>query len=100
MFTRKVEKFWDDNKAVICFVGGTCLVIAGSRYLKHMKQLNKLNHLVKDGSVSIMRKVIDPMFPDDMPISEIKAALDKIDGAQYQDALVSLVNGKKTLYIR
>lgn len=96
----KVEKIWDENKGVICLVGGACLVIGGSRYLRHIRHLNALDNMVKDGSISLMRKVVDPMFPDNMPISEIKAGLDKIEGAKYYDALVAVVNGQRTIYIR
>lgn len=100
MLKKKIEKVWKDHKGVICFVGGTALVIVGSRYLKHIKKLNVLNHLVQKEDITILSKVKLPMFPDDMPIPEIKAALDKIEGAKYADALVALVDGKKTLYIR
>jgi len=100
MFTKKVEKIWEDNKEVICLVGGACLIIVGSKYLKHMKRLSTLNHLIKKEEIMVMKKAVDPRFPNDMPISEIKEALDKITGAQYSDALVTFVDGKRTLYVR
>lgn len=96
----KVEKIWDENKGVICFVGGICLVVVGSKYLKHIKKLNALDKSVKNGSVSLLTKVVNPRFSDDMPIPEIKAALDKIEGAMYTDALVAWVDGHKYIYIR
>ena len=100
MLERKIEKVWEDNKEIICIVGGACLVIAGSRYLKNMKKLNALNHLIKKKEVMIMREAIKPRFPYNMPITEIKAALDKIEGAKYSDALATFVDGKHTIYIR
>jgi len=100
MFTEKVEKIWEDNKEVICIVGGVCLVIAGSKYLRHMKRLNTLNHLIKKEQVMIMRQVAKPMFPNDMPIPEIKAALDKMGGTKYMDAIVATVDGRQTIYVR
>lgn len=100
MFIKKVEEIWENNKEVICIVGGVCLVIAGSKYLKHMKRLNSINHLIKKEDAHIMVKTIVPMFPNDMPIPEIKAGLDKIEGAKYSDALIAFVNGKTTIFIR
>lgn len=99
MFTRKVEKIWEDNKEVICFVGGVCLIIVGSKYLKHMKKLNSLNHLIKEKEVMVMRKAVNPILPRNMPIPEIKVALDKIEGATYFDALVARVDGKQYIYM-
>lgn len=100
MFTEKVEDFWEKNKVTICLLGGACLVIAGSKSLRHIKKLNALHNMINDGSISVMKRVVRPLFPNDMPISEIKAALDKIEGAEYADALVTFVEGKRTIYIR
>ena len=100
MLKKKIEKVWEDHKGVICFVGGTALVIVGGRYLKHLKKLNAIDHLLKSKQVMMMQKVIEPMFPNEMPIPEIKAALDKIEGAKYFDALAANVNGKGIIFIR
>lgn len=41
-----------------------------------------------------------PMFPDTMPLSEIKEALSKIDGAVVQEAIVTTVNGIQSIIVR
>lgn len=100
MFTNKVEKVWNEHKGIICFVGGTALVIVGGRYLKHLKKLSALNHLVQKEGTAILTDVKLPMFPNNMPIPEIKAALDKIEGAKYFDALAATFNGENIIFIR
>ena len=100
MIANKVKKFWEEYKAPICVVGGICIAIGGYKYIKHIKKLNALDHALKNGSARLMTKVLDPTFPDDMSISEIKAALDKIEGARYSDALAASYNGENKIFIR
>ena len=40
------------------------------------------------------------MFPDAMPIAEIKKILESIEGAKFIDALITDVNGVQELIVR
>ena len=50
MIANKVKKFWEEYKAPICVVGGICIAIGGYKYIKHIKKLNALDHVLKNGS--------------------------------------------------
>lgn len=51
-------------------------------------------------ALQCLKKAIEPMFPDTMPISEIKEVLKAIEGAEFMDALVTNVHGKQSIIVR
>lgn len=67
--------------------------ILGRRYQKNI-DLKALKNVVT------LTRTATPMFPDIMPISEIKEVLKTVEGAKFADALVTTVNGVSELIIR
>lgn len=71
--------------------------ILGARYQKKIDVKSVQRHLKE---VMVFTKAAAPMFPNTMPISEIKELLSKLPDAQFVDALVTQVNGVQELIIR
>ena len=67
--------------------------VLGRRYQKKI-DLNALKSMVT------LTRTATPMFPDIMPISEIKEVLKTVEGAKFADALITTVNGVSELIIR
>lgn len=86
----KTKKIWEDHKCFICYSAG--VVVAAGGILAVQKILGK------DGVTFVKMK--KPMFSIEMPISEIKEALSKMDGVVFYDSLVATINGATRLYIR
>ncbi|MDX9917317.1 MAG: hypothetical protein RBT15_04800 [Gudongella sp.] len=99
MLTKKMKENFEENKRAYIVAG--VLVGAGILIgLRVQKRIDIKNFNQKLKGASILRKELSPMFPDTMPLSEIKDILSKIDGAQFFDALVTDVHGVKHLIIR
>ena len=83
------------------YVGVALLVgvgfVLGAKYQKKIDIKSVQKHL--KNSVVLARST-KPMFPDAMPIAEIKKILESIEGAKFVDALITDVNGIQELIIR
>ena len=83
------------------YVGVALLVgvgfVLGAKYQKKI-DLKSVQKSLKNAMV--LTRTTKPMFPDSMPISEIKQVLSKIEGAKFVDALITDVNGIQELIIR
>ena len=83
------------------YVGVALLIgvgfVLGVKYQKKIDIKSVQKHL--KNSVVLARST-KPMFPDAMPISEIKKILESVEGAKFVDALITDVNGIQELIIR
>lgn len=98
MLKRKFKKSFEENRDQI-IVAGVFITLMGTGYVlgrKHQKALNVKN--IKN--VVTLKKVAEPMFPTNMPISEIKDILSKVEGAKFFDALVTNIDGVQRLIVR
>jgi hypothetical protein len=95
MIKRKLQKNWKENKGTYITAG----ILVGAGFLIGMKFQKKATMRALKG-VTTLTKELNPMFPDSMPLAEIKEVLNKIDGAQYRDALITSVNGVDHLLVR
>ena len=83
------------------YVGVALLVgvgfVLGAKYQKKI-DLKSVQKSLKNSLV--LSRATKPMFPDTMPIAEIKKILENIEGAKFVDALITDVNGVQELIIR
>lgn len=99
MLKRQMKKNWEENKRTYIAAG----VLIGFGFLIGVKMQRRVDakafqqHLA---GATVLRKAANPMFPDTMPISEIKEVLKHIDGAEFFDALAVNLNGTQSLIIR
>ena len=95
----KIKKVWEEYKVPIIIVGGICVTVVGYKTYGKLKALRLLNDKIQSGKVAIFESINLDDFPLDMPISEIKTILtDK--GVEFKDALVTILDGRKTFFVR
>lgn len=96
---QEIKKNFKENKRAYMTAG----ILVGFGILIGVKVQRRVDakafqqHLA---GATVLRKAANPMFPDTMPISEIKEVLKHIDGAEFFDALAVNLNGKQSLIIR
>ena len=96
---QEIKKNVKENKRAYMTAG----ILVGFGILIGMKMQRKTDlrafkqHL---SGAMVLRKAANPMFPDTMPISEIKEVLKHIDGAEFFDALAINLNGTRSLIVR
>ena len=97
MFKNKIKRSFDEHKEMYIAFGVGALVgigfALGQRY-----QTVLINNNLRN--VAMFKKVVNPMFPNTMPIGEIKEILTQIEGAEFFDALVTNVNGVQSIIVR
>ena len=96
---QEIKKNFKENKRAYMTAG----ILVGFGILIGVKVQRRVDMKLFKQSLegtSILRKAANPMFPDSMPISEIKEVLRHIEGAEFFDALVTRVNGAQSLIIR
>lgn len=98
MILREVKMKLQDNKsdvAAVVIAGALIGVgfVLGSRF-QRMISLEQLRN------VTSFTKELSPMFPNTMPISEIKTVLSTMDGVEMFDALVVNIDGIQKLIVR
>lgn len=99
MLTKKIKKNFEENKKVYILAGA--LVVTGVLIgIKYQRGVDARSLQKKLEGVTMFKKAIEPMFPDTMPISEIKEVLKAIEGAEFMDALVTNVHGKQSIIVR
>jgi DNA replicative helicase MCM subunit Mcm2 (Cdc46/Mcm family) len=99
MLTTKIKKNFKEHKGLYVAVGTGIFVgfVLGAKVQRKV-DVKQINRLLKDAV--LFEKAVKPMFPATMGIPEIKEALLKIEGAVFNDALVTTVNGAQSLIIR
>lgn len=98
MLNAKFQSKVTEKKSEV-FVAVTVLLLVGGGFIlgrKYQRVLTAQN--LKD--VMTLTKSVNPMFPNTMPIAEIKEALSHIDGATFMDALVTNVDGVQSIITR
>lgn len=88
------EKLNDKQKEVIVIIAAVGLgFILGASFQNgvHLKALK---------NTVTLTKAVKPMFPDTMPIEEIKKVLSATPGAIFMDALVVAVDGRQSIIVR
>ncbi len=101
MLNKKIKNGFEENQEFYAVIGMGALIITGvvlgMRYQRKI-DARALTKTMKD--ITVFKKVANPMFPNIMPIADIKEALLKIEGAQFFDALVTNVNGVQSIIVR
>jgi hypothetical protein len=101
MLKRKVKNSFEENQDFYAVVGIGALVITGVVIGMRLQRKIDVRLVAKNlSNVAIFKKEVNPMFPDTMPIADIKEALLKIEGATFFDALVTNVNGVQSIIVR
>ena len=98
MLKSKLQRGLEEHKSEI-ILGGVAILMVGTGFILGKRYQKILTTKYLKDSITLT-KAIEPMFPDTMPIAEIKEALSHIEGAEFFDALVANVNGVQSLFVR
>lgn len=101
MLRKKIKTSFNENQEFYAMIGVGALVVTGVVLGMRIQRKIDVKAMAKSlSNVAIFAPVENPMFPNTMPIADIKEALLKIDGAEFFDALVTNVNGVQSIIVR
>lgn len=99
MLSQRIKKDFEKNKDTYVALMISGAVVAYFSYkIGARDQKNMIVKGLKDAT--ILRKSVNPMFPQDMPISEIKNILSNFRGAEVMDALVVTIDNVQRIIVR
>ena len=101
MLRKKIKTSFNENQELYAMIGVGALVVTGVVLGMRIQRKIDVKSFAKTlSNVVIFEPQIEGMFPNTMPIADIKEALLKIDGAEFFDALVTNVNGVQSIIVR
>lgn len=101
MLRKKIKTSFNENQEFYAMIGVGALVITGMVLgMRMQRKIDTKAFTETMKNVAVVKPATNPMFPNTMPIAEIKEALLKIEGAQFFDALVTNVNGVQSIIVR
>ena len=101
MLNKKIKNGFEENQEFYAVIGMGALIITGVVLgMRIQRKINTRALAETMKNAAIFTPVANPMFPNTMPIADIKEALLKIEGAQFFDALVTNVNGVQSIIVR